>query len=303
MIEYEIEYKYGDMCQALDVPKLRGSYQKTQLKQISRKYDFEKTPRKTYIFHKKYNDVELIEQQTYFKNKTYIEPMIYTLLYNSETNIIRFDMKTLMLILAIVNKDYHYAKWHIDKVDKKLTGASMSGLQVFMRETEPMYKRIIKDVLKDMQRKNLIKVREIEMFAKVYIAENGKKYTTTYEADDEKDIPKFIEGKRLYAKKCGTEYWDELNYFQLIDGKNFVSDYVGIDYFYYDYELILNKVGIKEMIRDDYIELRKSFNKYIQDKTLKSKSKGMKQLTSEEKDIYVDALINIDNDYKIRFKE
>ena len=50
----------------------------------------------------------------------------------------------------------------------------------------------------------------------------------------------------------------------------------------------------------DIIDLKKSFNKYIQEKVGKSKQGGLKTLTQEEKDIYIKYCIDTSQDFKLR---
>ena len=101
-------------------------------------------------------------------------------------------------------------------------------------------------------------------------------------------------------KKFNLTQWSELSYSQQLEAKKLVAKELDIDYFYQDYEIILNKVGLNELYMENLSELQDSFNKYIQAKTLNSRTKGMRLLTKDETKIYVDALVNIDNDMKLR---
>ena len=84
--------------------------------------------------------------------------MLYTILSQPNKDVIRMDMHELMEFLGIVNKDYHYAKYHPKECIEQIDKGTVAGLTIFSRESEPLLKRIIVDVLKDMQRKCLIKV-------------------------------------------------------------------------------------------------------------------------------------------------
>lgn len=298
-MQFNKPLKYKDLCAELGEKPKHGGYIQIQLNSFRQKYEIEKVDRK-YIIKKELTEIEQIESMKYLKKKAYIEPMIYTLLTTSETNILRVDMRTLMLILKVVNQDYYYAKYHTEEVDTKLMGMDTNGLKTFMSETEPMYKRIIREVLFDMADQQLIQVNQIPIFAKRYKGENNKCYTKTYEADKDIDIPKLLEAKRSVLKKFNLTQWSELNWYQLNDAKRMVAKELEIDYFYQDYEIILNKVGLNELYVENLSELQDSFNKYIQARTLNSQAKGMRLLTKDETKVYVDALVNIDNDMKLR---
>src|SRR5574344_1531802 len=119
-----------------------------------------------------------------------------------------------------------------EAVDTKLMGMDTNGLKTFMSETEPMYKRIIREVLFDMADQQLIQVNQIPIFAKRYKGKNNKCYTKTYEADKDIDIPKLLEAKRMVVKKFNLTQWSELNWYQLNDAKRIVAKELEIDYFY-----------------------------------------------------------------------
>ena len=214
------------------------------------------------------------------------------------------DMHELMEFLGIVNKDYHYAKYHPKECIEQIDKGTVAGLTIFSRESEPLLKRIIVDVLKDMQRKCLIKVNMIPMFAKKYINnEDGKLYTKVWEANKITEIPKLLEAKRLVLKEFNIEYWDDLQYNQFGRAKDIIAEQLGIDYFYYEYELILNKQGLNELITENYTELKKALNKHIQSKTKMSKQGNLKFLTDNEKSVYIEHFINTEKDYRLRDKK
>lgn len=230
--------------------------------------------------------------------------MLYTILSQPNKDVIRMDMHELMEFLGIVNKDYHYAKYHPKECIEQIDKGTVAGLTIFSRESEPLLKRIIVDVLKDMQRKCLIKVNMIPMFAKKYINnEDGKLYTKVWEANKITEIPKLLEAKRSVLKEFNIEYWDDLQYNQFGRAKDIIAEQLGIDYFYYEYELILNKQGLNELITENYTELKKALNKHIQSKTKMSKQGNLKFLTDNEKSVYIEHFINTEKDYRLRDKK
>jgi uncharacterized protein YaaW (UPF0174 family) len=305
MIKFNKKYKYKDLCRALDLPPQRGSKLTTQIKSISQNYEIVKNG-KYYIILKQYTPLEKAEVNRYNKNKNYLEPMLYTLLHESPSNVVRFDMKEMLQVLALVNKDYHFAKWHLEETDQLITQGD-NGLEEFINSTEPMYKEIIKDVLKDMESRRLIQIVEIPMYARKYRGKNNKVYTSITEADNNIGKPAFLEAQRLAMKHFGYEHWEDmsnLNWYQWHEAKQIIEDYLkqelNVAYFYYEYEIILNKKGLNEMVTNNFNDLRKSFNKYIQEKTLNSKRQNLKYITQDHKDNYIKALIDIDTDYHIR---
>lgn len=302
-LEFEKKYKYSQLCSVLGVRQERGSEQKTQLSVLKEKYDIEKKG-SLYVVHKKYTEQEFAENAKYGKYKKLIEPMLYTILSQPNKSVMRVDMHELMEFLGIVNKDYHYAKYHPKECIEQIDKGTVAGLTIFSRESEPLLKRIIVDILKDMQDRCLIKVNMIPMFAKKYIdAKDRKIYTKIWEADKKQDIPKLLEAKREVLKEFKIDYWEDLQYSQFGKAKDIIANKLEIDYFYYEYEIILNKEGLKEYITEDYSALKKILNKKIQEKTKTSKQGNLKYLTAGEKDVYVEYFISTERDYKLREKK
>lgn len=307
-IEYNKKYKYKDLCKALDIEPKSGGYRQQQLRNLNKKYDIV-SHNNYYIVKREKTDIEAIESMTYHKTKAYLEPMIYTLLTNTEGNVIRKDMKQLLELTATVNQDYFYAKWHTEEVDQELTQDN-DGLKVFIDETEPKYKKIIKEVLKDMESRQLIQINEIPMYGKRIKLEDGRIFTQIYEADNDVGIPTFLEAKRLAMTHFGFEHWEDmrlLNYYEWHEAKKIMEDYLkktlGVAYFYYEYEIILNRKGMDEMLTSDYENMRLGFNKLIKNKTLASKSKNMESIDIEKRFTYVDALVDVNKDYNLRNKK
>lgn len=295
-VKLNTRYKYGQLVSLLDLPRLSGNKQKKQLKEIGKQYLIEKEDG-YYILKKKLDEIGAIEQQTYHKTRDYLTPMIYTLLSSSTTNVLELDMKDLLEILACVNNNYFIAKWHMEQTDFLLTNKNESGLSMFIQDTEPMVRRAVRDILKDMEDKQLIKLQEIPMFAQRYKTEQGHILTKTFQVDDETQYPVFLEAKRLALKEVGVENWSDLNFNQHRKVKHLIEDYLkkhlDVDYFYYKYKIILNKSGIESLITDRYRDFKVSFNKYMQNKIMSSNARKISLLTDEERKIYTDALIDI----------
>ena len=306
MVKYNKRYKYRDLCKALDLKPLSGSAQRKQLADLNKEYEMVKDKANNYIIKRKYSQVESIENQAYHKNKAYIEPMIYTVLSSATNNVVEFDMRQLLEILALVNENFFVAKYSIENSDKVITNNEANGLLLFMKETEPMLRRIVKDVLGEMADMGLIDVQERPKFAKKYRGDNGQYYTKTYVIDDENDFPVFLEAKRLALKQVGVERYSDLNFYQHSEVKHLIENYLkenlGVDYYYYSYRLILNKKGINSLIAEKYREFQVSFNQYIQNKIRESKRKQLLEIEESNKDKYIDALININTTLVLKDK-
>jgi hypothetical protein len=188
-----------------------------------------------------------------------------------------------------------------------LTGKSDGGLNLFIQDSDPMLRRIIKSVLKEMESECLIHINEIPMFAKKYKGKDNKWYTVTYEINKEEEYPVFLEAKRQMLKKYNVKKITELDFFQQSEAKHYIEDILkeklGVEYFYYSYEIILNKVGIQDVIISQFDEYRIAFNEYIQNKVLTSERKHIKMLSDSDKKAYVGALIDINTKINVKNEE
>lgn len=308
-IEFGKEYKYKELCHQFGEYPERGSKLNTQLTRFRNNYDIEKTVSNTYLIKKQYSDIEIIEHQKYHKEKSYIETILYTLLTNIQSNVVRTDMKGLLQVLSIVNKDFHFAKWHSELVEDNLFSENddKGDLPLFVDEVEKISKRVVKEVLNDMQSRALISIEYIPMFAKQITIDNNKFYTVTEEASDKVGKPAFLEARRVAMKYFGFEHWEDmmtLTYFQWKEAKNIMTRYLhkelGIQYFYYEYKIILNKVGLQEIITNNFEPMKHSFNKYMQEKLMNSNTMGFRQMVEGHKEKYIDALVNTENDLNLR---
>lgn len=301
-LKYNKAYKYNQLQEIFNI---YGKSGEQTIKDISKNYIVKKIKRGVYKIERPLSDIEKIETQTYYKHKDYLEPMVYSMLLNNKSNSITMDMHELMQEVEIVNKDFHYIKYHSKECSELLNQENDTGLNIFTRESEPMLKRIIRDVLYDMDDRQLIKVIEIPVIAyKIYDSEIKDYHIKKQDITKDKDIQKLLEIKRNILKDdFNVEMESDLGYFDRGLFRDYVAKQYGAEYFYYKYHIVLNKKGLTNCEKYDIINLKKSFNSYIQDKLKKSKQGDLKILTKEEKDIYIKYCIDTTTDYKLRYRK
>lgn len=304
LIRYETIYTYRELCELFGEPILSGSNQRTQLKKWRQKYDIEQCAKNRYIIHKEYNDVEIVEHQTYFKSKQYVSAILCTLLNNMPNNIISVNMGQLLEILNMVNKNFRQAKYNPNLIMPLVLEPKESDiydLPLFIENVEKMSKRIVKDVLKDMEERRLImQIDYIPMLAYKIKTDEDYYVTQVHEADNEKERPIFVEAQRQVVKRFGYEEWTEcvtsLNYRQWKEAKELMTNYLkerlGINYFFYNYKIVLNKEGLTDEITNNFTQMQRSFNIYMQQKILNSQMKGLIIIPANHKKRYVEVLID-----------
>lgn len=298
-LTFNKQYKYKELQEIFGIADKSGEQ---TIRDISKFYKIEKVRRGTYVVVRELTPLEKAEMTTYNKNREYLEPMIYSMLLTEKSNSIIMDMHELMEAVEIVNKDFHYIKYHIAECGELLDLDNKTSLSLFTKESEPMLKRIVRDILYDMADKQLIKITEIPVVAyKIYDLDSKRWFTRTEELTEIQQIQKLLEIKRTVLKRdYGLERETELSFYQMSEFRDLVAKEYGASYFYYKYEIVLNKEGLTLCEKGDIKKLKESFNSYIREKMSKSKQGDLKVLTKQEKDICVKYCIDTRTDFKLR---
>lgn len=310
-IVYNKDLKYSELCKMFGEEPKRGGSLQNQLSDWGRSYEIEKVKRGVYRILKKYTDVEKIEHQSYFKSKTYITSILCTLLNAQNGNVINVNMIELMYVLKAINDNFKYARWsHDNTMDFLLEqGETDYGYLInFTNNVESILRRLIKDALNSMKDKKLIELTYIPMFAREYYID-GKKRNSIRPMDKNSEEPHLLEAQRLAYKELKYDSWSKcvedatyLEWQRINDIMlQHLKEKLGIAYFYYNYEIVLNKDGLQDEITTHFGMMQRSFNLYIQDKILNSKAKELTTIPNKQKEKYVQVLI--DSETGINLKE
>lgn len=306
--------KYSELCNVFGIEKKRGGYLQKQLNSLRKEYEIEKNG-KYYIIIKKLTEQDKLDIIYYDNLKSHIEMLMCTLFtFPKYCTSVKFDMKGLMNVLQIVNNDYHITKYGKNKkYANELLGLeddNGKNLSIFFGETEQMIQRIIKETLKELEDKQIIKINKTVVLAKkVYNKKNNKILKIEkHELNSDESIDAFMQCKKETLKELGFKKESEL--FKLPNSMrlkyiSMVSNKINHDYYYYNYRLILNTKHIKEyVIKDEEQKKRieRSCNNLIKKKIISSNQGELKTLSKNYKQTYVDALIDIDNDLGLRYK-
>lgn len=310
MIEFNKQYaNYKKLCEALEVEPKSSGYKQQHIRELQKQYEMKITRKENITIIREYTQLEKAQTTNYASNKKYLTSLMFTLLSNAENNVLELDMKQLLLSLAIVNNNFFIAKHNTIKADLIIAQDNGGYLKEFINSSDIMLRRIVKEILEDMEDKALLKVDEIPTFAERYKGTDGNWYTSTHLIDDEKEFPIFLEAKRLALQSIGESRMSDLTFFQHIEVKHKIEDYLkeklGVDWFYYTYRIRLNKVGIKSLLVENLGEFKLAYNEQVQSKLLKSKNKDLLLIDDEAKKLYVNSLINVKSklDLKAELKQ
>ena len=136
------------------------------------------------------------------------------------------------------------------------------------------------------------------MFAKKYIipteSGDGVEYLRTVEATNDQ-VEEYMRLFRYYADEMGAHNLDNLNNRTKYKIKAKVCRELGITYAYTEYEIILNREGLQNVVgsRPDLIALKDSLNKNVIHKLNMSKQGRLKEYSVEDKEHCSDFLIKV----------
>lgn len=220
-----------------------------------------------------------------------------------EGNKIRSDTKGLLELFNIVNNKYKYfsyeemnnIKYDIlkDYVDPNLKA---NELYYFVWDIHPILSRMLKDTLNTLVDEKLIYKREYLMFGyyNKFKNEDGSIVETrkSVEATDSQ-IEDFMKCSKHFMNEFGYKKWSDVPYFSKGNINKKICAELNISYVYDEYELILNKEFLNNIIDEnkDLKKLKNEINKQIIEKLYYSKQGNLKNMTFKDKKENVDLLI------------
>ena len=257
------------------------------LAKLKSNYLVDTNGKKDYTVIRELNAKEKFSVATYGKNKKLLEPLIYSILYQSEENKIMANMKDFFIMFGFANKNFiKFSK----KTVSNQYNIDEAILNDFVYEVDPMLRTIIKNILADMERNALIEVVKHRTVSIQYI-ENGNIYTQFRMATDE-ERENILKSVTDLVKEHGYKKMDDVPYSLKNDLYLEVCKKLGFSYIYWTYEIILNKSGIKNYIVD-VLDFKSQMNKNIESKILKSVQGNLKHYEKETKNKCIEAVIRI----------
>lgn len=320
VVPFNTKLKYSEICNIFSLENKGGSYVTNQISELKKTYNIIKEGRDYLITHR-YTPEEILRLQYYDNLKQHIEVLLCTVFTLPKLETVKtFYMKDLLEVLSLVNSDYYKTKFEENlQIAMDLLEVKDDSLEFFMNETQPMLRRLVNDALDDLEDKKLITIYKIPVLAKIGIDEHGNKITRPHELSlDNKDIASQDELDSLLHCFLVAQYdtMHELGFEKESDlvkkGLPTINKYRGLtakklkhDYYYYKYRLTLNTAYIQNYAIQDIKErnkINKACNNLVKTKILNSNQGNLKQVSCDDRVKYIDAFIDIDNDYGFREK-
>ena len=294
-----------ELCNETNI-EYNSNHPSYSLNKIKQNYLIEQTRKGDYKIVRKLTKQEQITGKKLTQCKQLLENVIYVQLSLSEENTLRADMKGFLELFNIVNSKYRYFAYEnmTEQKYKILSGFvdpkyENTTLCDYVDDVNPILYRLVKQVFKKMSGEMLLYVKEHLMFAKKYIipnesSEGSVEYLRTVEASNDQ-VEEYMRLFRYYADELGVVNLDNLNNRTKYKIKAKVCRDLGITYAYTEYELVLNREGLQNVVgsRPDLIELKDSLNKNVIHKLNMSKQGHLKEYSVEDKEHCSDFLIKV----------
>lgn len=288
-------YTYKELCELLNEEQKRSNQRTKQFEKWRRKYKIEKVENKnTYTIRPlTLQEKEVISKKCSYQQ--YIEPMLYKLLLKSKTKSVDYSMLDLMYDLYLVNGNYIDAKYKANQtILCDYFNWDNKSLNDYTFETYKMFKRIIKDIFKSMQSRDIITVSEVYMKVNKFSVDNVEKISVEKMKDSE--IAQLMKYRRIYTnEKYQCDKYKNLSYYKKQKVDEFVAKKMNMSWYYTNYHIILNKYGVKDVVKNnnyEFKDLGKLVNDNIQNKINKSVQGDLKNIVRMQKLSITDTLIN-----------
>lgn len=278
--EYNIQYNSKNPKRSLD--KLRKEYIVTEI-----------SP-KNYVVDRPLTDEEKNVLTKFTKCREMLQDVICSQLVNAETNKIRSDTKGFLEMFGIVNSHYKmfsYEELTEEKI-KFLENINLPNAVVscFYEDVHPILNDMLKSVFRKMESEFLIMKQDIMMYAKRHYYKDNDGKTHWYvdkiepNADEKEEFMRI--GTELFPK-YNIKSWDEASNLTKKKINAEICAQMGWAYVYNDYEIILNRKGIKQRYTMSQL------NNEVCTKILNSKQGELKNYDRELLEDCIKSLIKI----------
>lgn len=296
--------KLRELCELCNV-EYDKNHSKDCLDKIRKNYLVEKVPNKRdYKLIRELTAEEKADVVKYSKCNEILKDVVYVTLSLSKKYKIRHNMKDYLKMFNIVNENYGKFTYETITEDKlKLVEdydykeVIIEDIHLFVERINPMLNKMIKDIFKKLEAQSLIYVNKYLMFStKIkFQDEDGCKYELIKTAQaTEEQVKNFIEVQRQVMLKYGFDETTKVPFGNVRENiSRDICFELGISYYYYDYELILNQDALIDIVEsnEDLKNMKNKLNKEVIVRLLNCEREEIKEFTEETRKEYSDLII------------
>lgn len=220
-----------------------------------------------------------------------LRSIICNQLAQSPTNSIRTDTKGFLEMFYLINSKYKYFAYdEINEEKNKIlqsTTLPKNVLEDFYSDVYPLLNDMLKATFRRLENELLIKKTDIMMYGIITRTDNGRLCTTKYQATNDQIEVYLSIARNIMKNKYHISKWEDCNYFQRKAINKDTCKEMGWSFVYNDYELILNRQGLKNEVQ------LQDMNKEVCKKIRNSKRGNLKDYDKNLLSDCIDFLIKI----------
>lgn len=287
--------KLKELCDQVGI-EYNSKNPKRSLEQIKKHYEIgQNGTKKDYYIIRELSPQEKREFRSNIRMKEIFRDTICATLSMIDSNKACGSIKDFYELFALVNKNYSWFKYgNIN--DNKLKYIERNNINKdnivvyheFATEIDAMFRRMVKNSLLQLEKEFIIFINKKLTF--VYIDKNGYKQSK-YATDQE--TQRMLEIGRKVLDRYNYENYEDISYYDKEKIKNEISRELGIEYFYNQYEIILNKEYLSKYEKYCCTELKNNVNDLSVKKLSMSKQGVLKEYDIEMLNDCIDTIIKI----------
>lgn len=283
------------------------------LERVRKEYVVEKNmlKRGDYVVVRPLTEEEKLTRKQITQFKPILKDTLYVCLSLSKDNTIRCNADRFLERLQVVNEYYrlfvydtystkkeNFIKEQFNTTDNRIVAMKWSELNTFAKACDPILKRTLKDCFREMEKDQHIYIKKHPMGAiKTKVEyDNNKEYPITVKSElsnEQIETRMKLRVQKMQSINENFTNWSKVDFYTQRQIDNEVSKEMGYDYFYDEYELIINRDIVRDIVvnNERLNELRNSLNQETIKKIFSSHSNDLLDLSYAKKKQGIDALI------------
>lgn len=286
--------KLKELCETVGI-EYNNKNPKRSLDKITKCYKIGNVNNKKndYYIIRELSAEEKREYRTNIKMKEAFKDGICATLSIIEDNKVCGSIKDFYEVFDIVNKNYSWFKYK-NITEQKINFLNSQNINMdnliiyhdFATEIDTMFRRMVKDTLDRLEKELIIYINKRLTF--VYVDEHGYK---RIKFANENETQSLLEVGRKILDKYKYEVYSDIMYYDKENIKDEISKELGIEYFYNQYEIILNKEYLNKIKIDVSMEVKNKVNELSVKKLSMSKQGVLKEYDIEMLNDCIDTIV------------
>lgn len=279
-------YSYNYLCEYIGDKKKTGESRQIQFREWNKYVLIKKVGKKYQITRER----TLTEKDEYKLQGTYLElleTLMYSYLVKLPNNSLTITIPKLMERMYLVNKNYSYGKYNKEQLSELIStnqievidneDISFDNINRFFTSTETNYRHRVKVMLKDMESKALISpphewlclgIKNNNFTTIRRATKDEYEHFLKIQTDLLQEHYMFVDEEKIYRPKRKDELnkSERFGFYQMLMTQ--AKRELNCEFYSYEYDLVINKVGIQEHLIMNIKNLQSSINDKVKQQLL-----------------------------------